>query len=111
MAGKHIVEVSDSSFDKEVIEKSKKVPVVVDFWAEWCGPCRFLGPVLEKLSSEYEGKFILAKLDVDGNTEKAQEYDISSIPSVKMFKDGEVIAEFLGAIPESQVRKWLESNL
>ncbi len=111
MAGKHEIIVSDDNFKKEVIEHSKKVPVVVDFWAVWCGPCRFLGPVLEKLAEEYNGKFILAKLNVDENPESSQKYEVMSIPSVKMFKNGKVIVEFVGAIPESQVRKWLDGNL
>ncbi|HLD98011.1 MAG TPA: thioredoxin [Candidatus Nanoarchaeia archaeon] len=111
MTGKHEIDVNDSDFHKQVIEASKKTPVVVDFWAVWCGPCRLLGPILENLSEEYNGKFILAKLNVDENPKNSQKYEISSIPSVKMFKDGEVVAEFLGAQPESQVRKWIGSNL
>lgn len=110
MSGKHEIEVSDGNFHEKVIEASKKTPIVVDFWAAWCGPCRFLGPVLEKLSEESNGKFILAKLNVDENPKMSEEYEISSIPSVKMFKNGKVAAEFLGAQPESQVRNWLESN-
>ena len=110
MVGKYKIEISDKDFDKQVIQASKKVPVVVDFWASWCGPCRMLGPSMEKLAEEYKGKFILAKLNVEENQEKPQEYRVMSIPSVKMFKNGKVIAEFVGAIPESQVRKWLDSN-
>ena len=110
MVGKYKIEISDKDFDKQVIQASKKVPVVVDFWASWCGPCRMLGPSMEKLAEEYKGKFILAKLNVEENQEKLQEYRVMSIPSVKMFKNGKVIAEFVGAIPESQVRKWLDSN-
>ncbi|MEM3113132.1 MAG: thioredoxin [Candidatus Pacearchaeota archaeon] len=111
MVGKNIVEISDKTFEKEVIEKSKKIPVVVDFWAAWCGPCRYLGPVLEKLSEEYKGKFLLSKLNVDENHVKAQQFNVLSIPSVKMFKNGKVVAEFVGAQPESQVKRWLDSNL
>ena len=95
MAGKNILETSDENFQKEVIEKSKKTPVLVDFWAEWCYPCRFLSPTLDKLANEYKGKFILAKLNVDENNEKAKEYDILSIPNVKLFKNGKVADEFI----------------
>ena len=111
MTGKYKIEVSDSNFDKQVIQSSKKTPIVVDFWTSWCGPCRILGPTMEKLAEEYKGKFILAKLSVDENPKKSQEYEVMSIPSVKMFKNGKVIAKFVGAIPEAQVRKWLDSNI
>ncbi|MBS3072766.1 thioredoxin [Candidatus Pacearchaeota archaeon] len=111
MAGKYEIEVSDDDFDKNVIERSKKVPVVVDFWAAWCGPCRYLGPILEKLADEYKGKFILAKLNVEENGEKSNEYEIMSIPAVKMFKNGKVADEFIGAIPEERIKAWLDKNL
>ncbi|MFA6022783.1 MAG: thioredoxin [Candidatus Pacearchaeota archaeon] len=111
MTSKYIVEANDGNFDKEVIEKSKKVIVVVDFWASWCGPCRMLGPVMEKLAEDYKGKFILAKVSVEENSEKPGEYDVSSIPSVKMFKNGKVVDEFVGAIPESRIKEWLDKNL
>ncbi|MFH0956685.1 MAG: thioredoxin [Candidatus Aenigmatarchaeota archaeon] len=106
-----VIDVSDAQFAKLVIEKSRQVPVVVDFWAPWCGPCLSLKPVLERLSSEYERKFVLAKVDVDGNTENAVKYGVSGIPAVKMFKDGKVAAEFTGAKAEKVIREWLESNL
>lgn len=111
MTSKFEIEVNDSNFEKEVIEKSKKIPIVVDFWASWCGPCRFLGPTLEKVAGEYKGKFILAKLNVEENNDKSREYGISSIPAVKMFKGGKVVDEFVGAIPESRVKEWLDRNL
>ena len=111
MAEKNIIEVTDSNFDKEVIEKSKKIPVVVDFWASWCFPCKIIGPTLEKLAEKNKGKIILAKINVDVSPKKAREYGIMSIPSVKMFKGGKVADEFMGAIPEKQAASWLEKNL
>ena len=105
------IEVNEENFESEVIEKSKKVPVVVDFWAVWCMPCVMLGPTLEKLAKEYNGKFILAKLNVDENRNISQKYGIMSIPSVKMFKNGKVVDEFVGALPEPMVKEWLDRNL
>ena len=105
------IDVSDRSFGKEVIERSKDVPVLVDFWAPWCGPCMMLGPVLEKLAGDYGGKFVLAKVNVDENHEKAMEYGVSGIPAVKMFLGGRVVDEFVGARAESAVRQWLDRNL
>jgi thioredoxin len=105
------IEVTDGQFGKLVLEKSGKVPVVVDFWAPWCGPCMSLKPVLEKLSGEYAGKFILAKVNVDENTVNASKYGVSGIPAVMMFRDGKVAAEFVGAKAEKVVREWLEKNL
>ena len=105
------IDVTDSSFEKEVIEKSKEIPVVVDFWASWCGPCRMLGPTIEKIASEYEGKFVLAKFNVQENPQKATEYAVMSIPSVRMFKDGKIVNEFMGALPEDEIKKWLDKNL
>ena len=105
------IEVNDNSFNEMVIEQSKKVPIVVDFWATWCMPCLMLSPALEKFAEEYKGKFILAKVNVDEARTAAQKYGIMSIPNVKMFKDGKVADEFIGAIPESQVKEWLDKKL
>jgi putative thioredoxin len=90
---------------------SYEKPVVVDFWAEWCGPCRMLGPVLEKLEKNANGRWRLLKINVDQNPAIAQQYAVRSIPAVKMFFEGEIFGEFLGALPEYQVQKWLEQHL
>ena len=105
------IEVNDNSFEKEIIERSNQTPVVVDFWAPWCMPCRMLSPALERFAGEYKGKFILAKVNVDEARAAAQRYGIMSIPCVKMFKNGKVFDEFIGAIPENQVKEWLDKNL
>ncbi|MEM7825193.1 MAG: thioredoxin [Candidatus Aenigmatarchaeota archaeon] len=105
------IEVSDDDFEKNVIEQSKKIPIVVDFWAEWCIPCLAFGPVLEKLAKEYNGRFILAKLNVNENVETAQRYSIMSIPNVKLFKNGKIVDGFVGALPEQAVREWLDKNI
>jgi len=104
----------DTTFDTfraDVIEASNKNPVLVDFWAPWCGPCRVLSPVLEKLEKESGGRWKVVKVNTDEEPELAQEFQIRSIPSVKLVHEGKLIGEFMGALPESEVRKWLEKNL
>ncbi len=105
------MDITDEQFEKEVIEKSKKVPVVVDFGASWCAPCQMLGPILEKLEKDYEGKFILAKVNVEENKEQATKYGVMGIPSVKFFKNGEIVDEFTGAMPEQTIKEWLDKNI
>ena len=95
----------------DAIVNEAQVPVLVDFWAGWCGPCRMLGPVLEQVARDYKGKLVLAKVDVDANQESAGRFEVSSIPAVKLFIDGEVVDEFVGAIPAAQVREFLARHL
>ncbi|MFP3854883.1 MAG: thioredoxin [Anaerolineales bacterium] len=104
----NIIDVTEASFEQDVIMQSHETPVVVDFWAEWCGPCKMLGPILERLAIE-KGTFTLAKVDVDENPSLSVRYGVQGIPAVKAFHNGEVVSQFVGAQPESRVRQFIDN--
>lgn len=106
-----IVQLDEQNFMQVVVEGSDATPVLVDFWADWCEPCKNLMPVLEKLAIEYNGAFILAKLDTEAYPNIAQQLGIRSLPTVKLFKDRQLVNEFMGALPESEVRNFLDANV
>ncbi|HIJ21463.1 MAG: thioredoxin [Gammaproteobacteria bacterium] len=107
----YIIDVNESNFEEAVLQASFKVPVMVDFWAPWCNPCKMLMPIVTKLAEEFEGKFILAKVNVDENQPLATQFNARSVPAVKIFRNGAVVDEFMGAQPESNVRKVLDNHI
>ena len=108
MSGKYFV-ATDQNFKTDILESGKVA--LVDFWAAWCGPCMMLGPVIEELAGDYEGKAVIAKLNVDENPNTAAQYGIRSIPSLLVFKDGQVVDQMLGALPKNMIAKTLDKHL
>ena len=106
----HVFDATAATFEAEVLQASLKVPVLVDFWAEWCGPCKTLGPILEKLAAEYNGAFRLAKVDVEAEQQLAGAFQVRSIPTVMLVKDGQLVDGFPGALPEAQLRQFLQHH-
>jgi putative thioredoxin len=100
--------VTRDNFEDEVLAASRTTPVLVDFWAPWCGPCRVLGPVLQRLNKKAGGRWKLAKINIESDPVLAQQFQITSIPAVKLFSEGRVVAEFIGALPEGQIAEWLD---
>jgi putative thioredoxin len=106
-----IVETSEATFQSDVVDRSQEVPVVVDFWATWCQPCRLLGPILERLANEYQGRFCLVKANVDQMPAVAGSLGVQSIPAVFAVRDGQIVDQFLGLLPEPQIRAWIDRLL
>ena len=104
-----LIHITDDSFESDVLQSN--APVLVDYWAEWCGPCKMIAPILDEVASEYADKLQIAKLDVDQNAETAQKYGIRSIPCLMLFKDGDIVATQVGALSKSQLSEFLDQNL
>ena len=108
---KYIIEITEDNFNSEVLERSRSVPVLVDFWAEWCQPCKMLMPLLAELAEQYKGGFVLGKLNTEKQQGLAAAFGIRSIPTVKLFRNGEPVDEFMGALPESEIRAFLDRHV
>ena len=104
-----IVQLSDASFEADVIKADS--PVLVDFWAEWCGPCKMIAPILDEIAEEYEGRLTITKLNIDDNQGTAPKYGIRGIPTLLLFRDGEVVATKVGALSKGQLKEFLDANL
>lgn len=109
MSSPHIVYVTDTSFESDVLKSDK--PVLVDYWAEWCGPCRMIAPILDEVSTEYQARLKVAKLDVDGNQATSTRYGIRGVPTLMLFKDGGVVATHVGALTKSQLTAFIDSHI
>ncbi|MBS0995167.1 thioredoxin TrxA [Gluconobacter cerinus] len=103
------VAVTDSSFETDVLKSEG--PVLVDFWAEWCGPCKMIAPALEEIGAEYQGRLKVAKVNIDSNPEAPTQYGVRSIPTLIVFKDGKPVAQQMGAMPKSQLKAWIEKSI
>ena len=104
-----VITITDDNFDEEV--SSSKTPVLVDYWATWCGPCKMVGPIVEEVATEYEGKIKVGKLDVDTNQASAAKQNVMSIPTLLIFKEGQVVAQQVGALSKTQLTEFIETNL
>jgi len=107
----HTKAVTDQSFDTDVVKASASGPVLVDFWAEWCGPCKMIGPALNELAGEFAGKLTVAKVDIDDNPVTPGNFGVRGIPTLLIFKDGKVAAQKVGAMPKAALKSWIQSNL
>ena len=106
-----VFDVTEADFEQRVIERSRELPVVVDFWAEWCGPCKMIGPALEELAGEFAGKLTVAKVNIDDNPVTPNNYAVRGIPTLILFKNGQPAATQVGALPKSRLKDWISANI